>query len=499
MRLRRIGKLTALIAIVVLVAAACTTSGDFVGDTTTTAAGGGSGGDTGDTGDTGDDDGFFDDGGSDGGQEDSVDRPPPLRQSLAVLDSYRLLMTIRATGAQVGATDTTIEVDYAGQGGWKQTLTSNDPEFGASVTEIYWQDGVGCTVESGAGEPAPLAPQDREFISVFWNQMDFVPTVADPVLAGEEVYQGIPAVHYTFTVPGLGVQSGAVPTETAGDYWLAQDGGYLLGYRIGIQTRTGPESDPNAEVVDGEMLIQLSDINTPITITPPPDCAVPADFPIVDIPLGPGTGSGAAAADPDDLPLPISQGLAQLDSYRLEASVNVGGPELGQSSLDAVVEYSATEGGLHQSLTTVTDGEASTTETYWKDNVICNFEGGFWTPTEVTDQDQEFIGVFGGLMDFVPVVTDPVLVGTEDFQGISSRHYTFMLRGLHPTELGTTSSGEYWLADDGGYLVGYRASFGTPSASGAGNQGGDMSITLSSINGAVPITPPPECAVSPGG
>lgn len=482
------GRMVFLLMALALAAAACTTSDNPLVDTepgataTTVAIAGDQ-----DEGDAGEDEGGVDeDEGDDDGDAGPVETPgeiPPLRQGLAQLDSYRLAMSINAEGSDFEQTAAEIAVEYSrGDDAWRQTVS----EAGVVTSETIWVAGVACNFDGEFWTPTEFAVQDRDFFGVFWNQMDIVPVVANPVLVGEEEYSGVPADRYTFTVPALGLESGAVPSESTGEYWVAKDG-YLVGFRVALETSTGPPDDPTTETVGGELLIDVTDINQPISIQAPPECAPTAAAP-------PPAGIPAGPIDSDvPRPPPLRRSLGQLDSYRMTMGLAFGSPSLGSSDVSAQFEIG--EGGWHQVLSATAEGETSTTEVYWTSDLVCSFDGEEWSPAELDEQEREVLGVLLNQIDFVPAVTDPVEVGEEDFEGVPATHYTFTVAGL--TSDTANTSGEYWLAQDGGYLLGYRLELA--SGSGAEAAGGTLSITLRDVNAPVAIEPPADCALPPPG
>ena len=66
---------------------------------------------------------------------------------------------------------------------------------------------------------------------------------------GDETIAGVSADHYTAEVAGLGAITGGVASDSRVDYWLAKDGGALIGYEATVETSTGPAGDPSTEVV----------------------------------------------------------------------------------------------------------------------------------------------------------------------------------------------------------------------------------------------------------
>ncbi len=59
---------------------------------------------------------------------------------------------------------------------------------------------------------------------------------------------------------------------SGGEYWLAQDGQYVVKNSIVLETRSGPAGDPNTETMHAEFYIEVQDINQEIVITMPAAC-----------------------------------------------------------------------------------------------------------------------------------------------------------------------------------------------------------------------------------
>ena len=102
-------------------------------------------------------------------------------------------------------------------------------------------------------------------------------------------------------------------------------------------------------------------------------------------------------------------------------------------------------------------------------------------------------------MDLTLYVEDPLLVGEELVNGIQTHHYQFKVSGLGKKSGAevTQSSGEYWSAVDGNYLVKYSLILETRSApqgdSAAQVIHSELTYDLSQVNQPITITLPAEC------
>lgn len=91
-------------------------------------------------------------------------------------------------------------------------------------------------------------------------------------------------------------------------------------------------------------------------------------------------------------------------------------------------------------------------------NITCTNDGTEWTYSEVSDQEREMSQLAQRLIDFVPVVEDPIEVGRGEIAGIPAIHYTFTPSGLGQTSGAITevSTAEYWVSIDGAVLLSYH-------------------------------------------
>ena len=117
-----------------------------------------------------------------------------------------------------------------------------------------------------------MDPMANEFLNTWYTLIELVPNVDEPVFIGKEEVNGVKTNHFKFKVNGLGVDSGAEVVSSDGEYWLAQDGQYVVKYSVVIETRSGPAGDANTKIMHSEFYIEVKDINQPITITFPQAC-----------------------------------------------------------------------------------------------------------------------------------------------------------------------------------------------------------------------------------
>ena len=120
--------------------------------------------------------------------------------------------------------------------------------------------------------------QQREVLDVAQRLFDVTIVPDNPVEVGKEAIAGIPATHWRFSVSGFGSESGALVTANQMDYWVADGTGVLLRYAMVVESRSGPTTDPAAEVYRVEASAELLSADTPVAITLSADClAVPVE------------------------------------------------------------------------------------------------------------------------------------------------------------------------------------------------------------------------------
>lgn len=211
-------------------------------------------------------------------------RPVPLVQGLSGLNSYRLATSIRSTGpTSFDRNDLDMLTDYSSDLDARyartRTVTSSeeDPEVTEDVTEQYQVGNESCDFSGGEWEYTAMTPVEREVTELFQSVIDFMPVIENPTFVDSVNLNGVMTDHYQFHISGLGAQSGALVTQSDGEYWVAQDGNYLVKYQLVMELRSGPEGDATAESAQGEFHIELTEINQPIAISLPADCLAVRD------------------------------------------------------------------------------------------------------------------------------------------------------------------------------------------------------------------------------
>ena len=207
-------------------------------------------------------------------------QPVSIWQGLSSLNSYRLVMRLVNNGPTASdLSQNSMWVESGSDGDSSHTRyetissSSDDPEVSTSTTDNYVIGNRTCDVDDSSEVTLEDAdPQAQEITDAWFKLLDILPMTDDPVFVGEEMLNGVMTNHFTFNVAGLGAESGAEVVASNGEYWLAQDGQYVVKYSVIMETRNGPAGDPNTHTMHSEFYIEVADINQPIVITMPAIC-----------------------------------------------------------------------------------------------------------------------------------------------------------------------------------------------------------------------------------
>ena len=207
--------------------------------------------------------------------------PVGIWEGLSSLNSYRLTIRMVNNGpAAVDRSTTTMLVEMGSDGDSSHTQytifmsSADEPDGDTSVTDQYRVGNISCDFSEGDTE-ANISEEDpmaQEVVDQWFRMVDLLPMVNDPVFVGEEMVNGVMTNHFTFILEGLGTESGAEVVSREGEYWLAQDGQYVVKYSVVMETRDGPAGDPNTQVIHSEFYIEVTDINQEVVITLPSIC-----------------------------------------------------------------------------------------------------------------------------------------------------------------------------------------------------------------------------------
>jgi hypothetical protein len=201
--------------------------------------------------------------------------PISIRQGLASLNSYQFTVHNRASGpTSQDKSETTIETSYSAD---KQaslihshTVSSSakEPDVSTSDSTTYQIGNASCSGSEGDWEYDTQSPMQQEMADVSSQMLDIVPLIDDPTFVGSEEINGIMTHHFKFQVSGFGAQSGAEVTANQGEYWLAEDGQYIVKYVLILELRESPQGNAVRE----EFSMELKSSNQPVQIVMPAAC-----------------------------------------------------------------------------------------------------------------------------------------------------------------------------------------------------------------------------------
>lgn len=209
-------------------------------------------------------------------------KPIGLRQGLASLNSYRLTINLINNGpTSQDKSQVTIKEETGTDGksshlNFKSiTSSAKSPKAESSTIDEYVFGNSRCNFSDGDSSDADKSnvdPMAKEILNTWYTLIDLVPAVYDPIFIGKEDVNGVKTNHFKFKVKGLGASSGAEVVSSDGEYWLAQDGQYVVKYDAILETRDGPAGNAKTKTMHSEFHIEVTDINQNIIITLPGSC-----------------------------------------------------------------------------------------------------------------------------------------------------------------------------------------------------------------------------------
>lgn len=208
--------------------------------------------------------------------------------------------------------------------------------------------------------------------------------------------------------------------------------------------------------------------------------------------------------DPD--PVGLQDGLGSLDSYKLQIQIKSHDEKGSINDMSTTIQRSVVDKAAYTILESTTfdpedDEEVNEdyNETYAVDNATCTYDGEEYEYEEVSDQEKELRDIFSSMLDFIPLIEDPVFVAEETMNGIPCNHFSFKLSGIGDTSgsIATINEGNYWLAKDGQYIVRYSLKLEIRSGA-EGTEGAEVNylesyVDLTDVNVPVSVTLPPGC------
>jgi plastocyanin len=213
--------------------------------------------------------------------------PLPIREGLNTFDNYVWRMEFQTVGPTAEETsESTVEWAFNRDSKSRRTTmttktTGPDIEGVEETTsEISVVDGETCQWDGESWTHTVATDQQQEALEAVQRLFDVVLVPEDPVFVEPDTVAGTPPAHYRFVVSGFGAESGALVTANQVNYWLADGTGVVLRYRMVLESRSGPTTDPTAEVYRVEASARLISANEPVPIRLHPDClAIPPEQP----------------------------------------------------------------------------------------------------------------------------------------------------------------------------------------------------------------------------
>jgi hypothetical protein len=233
-------------------------------------------------------------------------------------------------------------------------------------------------------------------------------------------------------------------------------------------------------------------------------CGLPS---VAGAPEGAGDDVTDAPA-PDEaptVPVPINQGLASLDSYRMTYTNDVfDSTTQERTTLTLVVASDRASDASHtRSETVVTAGDEVVSQEVEEQivigNQVCAVTDGEAEFTVMSDTARVMTDLMSQVVDFNPLIENPVFVEETVVNGVPVRTYTFELRSIGAASEveAARADGSYAIAVDGEYLVDYRLDLdlrtGAEDDPEATSSVSFFDLTLEEINQPVEISLPANC------
>jgi hypothetical protein len=201
--------------------------------------------------------------------------PVSINQGLGSLNSYQMTIKMNSVGPDPSqSSDTKVKVTRSRDADASYThltmtsIKAGETDPNDSDTSIYQIGNDQC---SGSGEDwnwATNSPAETEMTDLIKSMIGFTPLIENPTFVGQETVNDIPSNHFTFTISGLGVKSGAEVRANQGDYWLAIDGQYIVKYNLVLET----SMEADAQILHEEISVELTQVNQPVEIAFPQSC-----------------------------------------------------------------------------------------------------------------------------------------------------------------------------------------------------------------------------------
>ncbi len=207
--------------------------------------------------------------------------PVSINEGLASLDSYRMTYVTdsfdsasqeRSVVTLVVSRDGATDTDYTRT---ETRVTGAGAEvLSEDVQEQYLMGSQVCAVAGGEAEATTISGAARALSDLMAKVVVFNPLIENPVCAGRDIVSGVPVRTCTFEVRSVGAGSEVEVARADGTYAIADDGDYLVHYRLDMELRTAVEGSSEAQVSTLAIEVSLDQINQPTGIVIPEGCQI---------------------------------------------------------------------------------------------------------------------------------------------------------------------------------------------------------------------------------
>jgi hypothetical protein len=220
-------------------------------------------------------------------------------------------------------------------------------------------------------------------------------------------------------------------------------------------------------------------------------------------------GEGPVTPTPTEapmIPISINEGLASLDSYRMTYTTDVSDSSSGERTVSTFVVANdrAADASYSRNETQVLtiDGELVSDDAEEQiviGDQMCSVSLDGAEAAPFPETAQVMADLVSRVIEFKPLIEDPVYLADDIVNGVPVRRYTFELSSIGAASdlEASRSEGSYAIAIDGDYLVQYLLDLELRSAA-EGDPEAQVStfsigLSLEAINQPVEISFPAEC------
>ena len=218
-------------------------------------------------------------GGGGGGGASAGTLTAPLVQGMAGLDSYEVridAVMLGPTGSDRNEMSATLQADKAAklnhQSMTSRTTSEDDPTGSTSTEESWITADLTCSFDGEEYSSEAANPLGTDFGSLFSGVFDVVIPEGDSELVGDDTIAGVAAERHSFSIKGLGADSGWLVDTNQGEVWVAKDGGYVLKYTMNVAMRSDAQSTESYSL---QLTLEFTSVNQPVTIEVPAACPPP--------------------------------------------------------------------------------------------------------------------------------------------------------------------------------------------------------------------------------